>query len=282
VKRKFFPILLSVSLSVNLLAVIGAAAFIYRKGGIPWLEHKMVLAFSTVQTGLSPGLYPNPNHQLLTAGPYKDSKLSVYEQLAIGPNDIVFIGDSIMDLGEWSELFEDRHAKKRTLDGDDTHTVLSRLGAIIEGKPRHVVFLCGINNFQKGIPYAQTTQEYAQIVAMLSFELPDTHLWLLQVFPVNTQLYERWIVPAYPSLIRPTRAEVEKLNDYIATLAVARSRTHFVKMPSLLDSSGELGEVYTLDGLHLNGRGLKEVAAHLRQLLFQSVQAQHTNEADRL
>jgi hypothetical protein len=170
VKRKFFPILLSVSLSVNVFAVIGAAAFIYRKGGIPWLEHKMALAFSTAQAGLAAG--PYPNNELLSEGSYKDSKLSVYEQLAIGPNDIVFIGDSIMDLGEWSELFEDRHAKKRTLDGDDTHTVLSRLGTIIDGKPRHVVFLCGINNFQKGIPYAQTTQEYAQIVAMLSFWTP--------------------------------------------------------------------------------------------------------------
>lgn len=157
----------------------------------------------------------------------------------------------------------DHRAKNRAINGDDTGSILKRLGSIVVGHPRHIVLMCGINNFQKRIPFAKTTTEYLQIVKTISSESPSTDLWLLSVLPVNNVLYRKWIVPDRPGINTPPQTEVEALNAFIKGLAVDNPRIHFVELSDLLGPSGELQEAYTIDGLHLNGVGLKAVAKHL-------------------
>jgi lysophospholipase L1-like esterase len=193
--------------------------------------------------------------------------LSVFEQSSIGSNDIVFLGDSIFDFGEWHELMGDPRAKNRAINGDDTNTVLKRLDQIVAGRPAHVVILLGINNFQKGMSFTQTTTEYRSIVERLS-ESDTTQIWLLPVFPVHPGLYRRWIMPYDPGIRMPQQAEVERLNRFLQELAATHQpRVNFVPIPTVLDPSGHLAEDFTLDGLHLNGRGLSEIAKHLKKVL---------------
>ena len=131
----------------------------------------------------------------------------------------------IFDFGEWHEFLDDGRAKNRAISGDDTHTILDRLNQIIVGNPRHVVILCGINNFQKRIPSAQTTNEYAQIVDMIFSQSQHTDIWLLPVLPVNTVLYKQWIVPDHSGINMPRQAEVESLNAFIKKLASVDSES---------------------------------------------------------
>jgi len=128
------------------------------------------------------------------------------------------------------------------------------------------VILCGINNFYEHIPYSQTTNDYAKIVAAISSQSPNTDVWLLPVLPVNVRLHKQWVIGDDVSVIQPKQTEVEALNAFIENLSVDKPRIHFVGLPELLDQSGELRDDYTLDGLHLNGRGLKEIATRLEQL----------------
>jgi lysophospholipase L1-like esterase len=100
---------------------------------------------------------------------------------------------------------------------------------------------------------------------MISSQSPHTDIWLLPNSPVNTWLYQEWFAAGHLDTSMPKRAEVEALNAFIKTLAVDRPLIHFVDVPELLDRTGELGEDYTVDGLHLNGRGLKKIAARLQQ-----------------
>jgi lysophospholipase L1-like esterase len=252
-KKYLFRIVIILCLAMSLLALIGFVGIMAKKGGLPWLSRKVAEVF-------------RPQEAKRTRGDYPNNRLSVFEQLPVGPDDIVFLGDSILDLGEWHEFLDDGHAKNRGINGDDTHTILDRLNQIMVGRPRHVVVLCGINNFQKRIPFAQTTNEYAQIVAMISSQSQHTDIWLLPVLPVNTRLYKRWIVPDHPGINMPSRTEVEALNAFVKKLAVDKQRIHFVEMPALLNHTGELREDCTLDGLHLNGRGLKTIGTRLQRL----------------
>lgn len=252
-KKYLYRVPIILSLTLNLLAVIGSVSIIEKKGGLPWLSRKVAEVFRSQQAEQTHADYPN-------------NRLSVFEQLTVGPNDIIFLGDSILSAGEWHEFLDDGRAKNRAIGGDDTHTILNRLNHIVLGRPRHVVVLCGINNFRKRIPYAQTTDEYAQIVAMISLQSQYTDIWLLPVLPVNTVLYRQWILPYDPDINMPSRTEVEALNAFIKKLAVDKRRIHFVDMPTLLNQTGELRQDCTPDGLHLNGRGLKEIAIRLQQL----------------
>ena len=49
---------------------------------------------------------------------YNYQKRSLFEQLPIRGNDIVFLGNSITDGGEWAELFNNRHVKNRGISAD--------------------------------------------------------------------------------------------------------------------------------------------------------------------
>lgn len=198
-----------------------------------------------------------------------NERLSVFEQLSVGPRDTVLLGDSIAQFGEWSELLNDPHVKNRGIGGDTTTRLVGRLEEITSGKPRNVVLICGINNLQEQIPLAQTKREYAEIVSTITDESPMTDVWMVQVFPINKRLYQRWIVSENPNINIPQQADVEELNGFIKSLV--SPHVHFVGVPEILAPSGELSESYTLDGLHPSGSGLKEIA----HLLFQSLPALH-------
>lgn len=51
---------------------------------------------------------------------YYYQRVSLFEQLPISSDDILFIGNSITDGGEWSELFQNSHVKNRGISGDTT------------------------------------------------------------------------------------------------------------------------------------------------------------------
>jgi len=53
-------------------------------------------------------IFPNYYHQQWT----------LFKSLPQTRNNIIFIGDSITDGGEWSELFNDIHIKNRGISGD--------------------------------------------------------------------------------------------------------------------------------------------------------------------
>ena len=49
---------------------------------------------------------------------YWHQKVSLYELLPVGPDDIVFLGNSITDGGEFAELFADNRIKNRGISAD--------------------------------------------------------------------------------------------------------------------------------------------------------------------
>jgi lysophospholipase L1-like esterase len=244
--------LLFLSLALNGLLVIAVVAIVVSMGGVPWLRRELGEILPLLQD-------KQPR------GDYAHTRCSVFAQLPVGPDDLILLGDSILDYGEWHELLEDPHAKNRAINGDDTHKILARLDQVTDGKPRRVVLLCGINSIQTSMPFEQTTREYARIVARIISSSDSTDLWLLPVLPVNSRLYRTWIVPEYRTLHMPTIGDVAALNAFIRALAVGKPRIHMLDLPGVLDPSGELREEYTVDGIHLNGPGLRQVATLLKQ-----------------
>ena len=57
---------------------------------------------------------------------YNYQKRSLFEQLPIRGNDIVFLGNSITDGCEWAELFNNRHIKNRGISADRSGWLLDR------------------------------------------------------------------------------------------------------------------------------------------------------------
>ena len=74
-------------------------------------------------------------------------RATLFEVLPTSKSDIIFLGNSITNGGEWAELLGNPHAKNRGISGDTTQGVLDRLrelgaGGVRElaGEPENMVF----------------------------------------------------------------------------------------------------------------------------------------------
>ena len=99
---------LSLSVALNMLAVIVSIGLIEKKGGLPWVRRQLPRVLGAMQGERIPSGAPN-------------TTLGVYGQLSVGPGDIVLFGDDVIAPGEWHELLGDPRAKNRAIAGS-AHT----------------------------------------------------------------------------------------------------------------------------------------------------------------
>ena len=223
----------------NVVVLFLACIVIHRKGGLDWLMYQ----FSGGQ-----------------AVAYSHTKESVYDCIPITSNDIVMLGDSMLDYGEWHELLDTPLAKNRAISGDCLHDVIVRVAPIVDARPACIVVMAGINDLQRGESVEQVMAEYTQLVDMIRQGSPGTRLALLPILAPNERLYRAHIKPRFPGIHMPTAAEVAEINAHIEGLG------EVVDLSCLLEN-GQIAPDYTLDGLHLNGSGLQMLAQVLRARL---------------
>lgn len=70
---------------------------------------------------------------------YREQRRSLFELLPIRSSDIVFLGNSLTDGCEWSELFDNRHIRNRGISSDRACELAERLDPIVEGTSQAAV-----------------------------------------------------------------------------------------------------------------------------------------------
>ena len=89
------------------------------------------------------------------ADSYYDRKVSLFELLPIGPEDIVFVGNSITDGAELQELFAMPNIKNRGITSDVISGVDKRIAKTLENHPAKVFLLIGANDISHNLPVHQ-------------------------------------------------------------------------------------------------------------------------------
>lgn len=82
--------------------------------------------------------------------PYWYQKESLYRSLPNTADEIIFLGNSITDGCNWSELLDEPRAKNRGISGDRTEGILDRLDEVLDSKPIKVFLMIGINDLGAG------------------------------------------------------------------------------------------------------------------------------------
>lgn len=177
---------------------------------------------------------------------YYTQKVSHFRSLPNTENEIVFLGDSITDSGEWSELFPNYHTKNRGISSDITFGVLARLDEVTLAKPEKVFILIGVNDIARNIPIAVILKNYTKIIHRIKAESPNTQIFVQSLFPTNNYYME----------FKGHQNKGDKiiaLNKGLKELATSKG-LQFVDLYShFVDKEGKLPLDYTHDGLHLNG-----------------------------
>lgn len=192
------------------------------------------------------------------ADEYWDQKTSLFSILPIDSNDIVFLGNSITDGGEFSELFDMENIKNRGIRSDVITGVEKRITQVTSGHPAKIFLLIGINDISHGLTTAKLAERYERLVKRIREESPESRLYLQSVMPINNDFGR------YRNLKGREKA-IPALNEEIKRIASENGAEYLDLWPFLADGAGKLKRGFTNDGLHLNGAGYRAWTNGIRE-----------------
>jgi lysophospholipase L1-like esterase len=162
--------------------------------------------------------------------------------------EIIFLGDSITDIAEWSELFKNPAIKNRGISGDKTAGILNRLQEVTDRKPARIFIMIGINDIAEEVPDSLILANYTQIIQRIQSASPITKLYVQSILPTNDTFTEF-------ARHQHKDAHIQAINQQLKILAAQRACTYVDLYTFMCDRDGKLSSAYTNDGLHLTGAG---------------------------
>lgn len=179
---------------------------------------------------------------------FYEQRASLFSALPIESDDIIFLGNSITNGGEWHELFQNPKIKNRGISGDIAEGVYNRLDDIVQGKPAKIFLMIGINDIAKGSSSKHIVLEVEKIIHKIKKETPETKLYLQSILPVN---------PDFGLFLNHMKPDsILKINHAIRRIS-KKHQLVYIDLYSefILAGTNKLSPKYTNDGLHLLGEG---------------------------
>ncbi len=182
---------------------------------------------------------------------YYDQKLSMFEIMPDQKDEVVWMGDSITDGGEWSELFPKVKTLNRGISSDNTFGILFRIGEVIKRKPAKIFLLIGINDIARGIPDSVILYNFKRIIDSIQIQTPAIKIYLQSILPTNNNYTD---FKNHQNKI----THVLSINAELKSICTAKKIVYVDLYNSFTDEAGKLDKKYTNDGLHLTGEGYKK------------------------
>jgi lysophospholipase L1-like esterase len=170
-------------------------------------------------------------------------RTTLFNELPVPEDSIVFLGDSLTFRTEWSELFPGKKVINRGIGNDTTAGVLKRLDNVIEGEPKKIFILIGVNDL-KSRSVADAMQNYRKIIKRIQSGTPNTDIYIQSLLPVNNN--------KYGSIL--SNDKIIKMNKELRALAKNAGVT-YIDLHSRFAKNGQLPDEFTADGIHLTGKG---------------------------
>lgn len=194
------------------------------------------------------------------ADKYWEQRVSLFDHLPVTENDIIFLGNSITDGGNFEELFKREDVKNRGIRSDIIPGVQKRLEQIVKGHPKKIFLLIGINDVSHGHSVDKLAERYETLVNEIRHRSPETRLYLQSIMPINNDY------GVYKNLKGKENTIVE-FNKRIREIAEKNDLEYIDLWPFLADKNGKLNKKYTNDGLHLTGPGYRAWTNGIRSYL---------------
>ncbi|MBS4063184.1 MAG: sialate O-acetylesterase, partial [Chitinophagaceae bacterium] len=118
---------------------------------------------------------------------YYHQRVNHFNLHPVDTNDIIFVGNSITDGAEWTELFHDQNIKNRGISGDISAGILNRIGAIVKCRPKKIFLMIGTNDLARGISADSVIKNILLTVAFIKQESPSTQVFIQSILPVSNE-----------------------------------------------------------------------------------------------
>jgi hexosaminidase len=187
------------------------------------------------------------------AGPTPEARrrADFYRTFPVGPDDVVFFGDSITEGAEWHELFPGVSARNRGITEETSADLVARVDTVLSGQPRMLVIQVGINDIVFGGSDDDLLANYRVILDRCRADSPGTEVIVQSILPAGTELGQR---------IDVVNARIEGLADELGV-------TFLSLREAFAGPDGAMPVEVSPDGIHLTGGGYRRwqqvLAPHL-------------------
>jgi len=187
---------------------------------------------------------------------YKQRVASFMQEQA-PKNHIVFLGNSITEVGKWQQLIPNKKVLNRGISGDVTAGVLARIDQCALAKPKQIFIMTGINDLKIGKPLAYITANQIAIIKRIKQLSPKTKIVMQSTLPVN----EGMLAAIYKRL---NNKAINEMNVALQNACKEMGVTYVDLHPVLTDEKGQLQQELSTDGLHLKPAAYEKWVALLQ------------------
>ena len=174
-------------------------------------------------------------------------RVSHFNNLPVRKGAIIFIGDSITEQCNWSELFDNPEIINRGIGGDVVDGVAKRIEFLKTSEPEALFLMIGINNLNRGDSNDAIFKDYKLLVEKIKTYNPSIKLFLYSILPINEN--------SFIGIPIASNESIEALNQNIQKLAENIDAVYINLFSHFLNSERKLDKKYSNDGLHINGEG---------------------------
>ncbi len=181
---------------------------------------------------------------------YYWQRSSLFEKLPIDTADIVFVGNSLTDNGEWHELFRSPAVKNRGIISDVVQGISDRIGSVTAGHPRKIFLLSGANDISHHITADSLARAMEKLIVKIKEQSSESEIYLQSLLPINNDFHR------YRNLVGTEQVFVDG-NALLEQVAKRQGVTWVNLFPAFADAEGKLRKELTADGLHVNAEGYR-------------------------
>jgi len=183
---------------------------------------------------------------------YYYKRKELFENTPDTKHEIIFLGNSITEGGNWQNLFPDKNVINRGISGDVTDGILFRLDEVTSSRPEKVFLMVGTNDLARGKSISYVTNNHRIIIEKILKDSENTTLYLQSVLPVNPTVGNRF------SGHKSKQKEILDVNANLRALAYEFNISYINLHKRFTNSKGELKPKFTHDGLHLSKKGYQK------------------------
>ncbi len=166
---------------------------------------------------------------------------------------VLFLGDSLVEYGEWEECFPDRDVINLGVAGETVEGLYRRIDSVIERYPaaEACLMMSGINNIAMD-DYAFLTT-YRALIKKLKRAYPEATIVVHSILPADVDFIDN--------------RKVLEMNRALERVAYEEGVHYLDLFKYFINERGEvIREYYLEDGVHLSERGYRVWCEVLRLL----------------
>jgi lysophospholipase L1-like esterase len=180
----------------------------------------------------------------------------------IDSTDIVMIGNSLVEYaGNWSVLLGVKNVINRGLPDDDAEDLLNKLPQILQGHPKAIFLMVGINDLSRNISVEQVAAMTEKIISKIHLGSFNTKLFVQSILPINESF------GVWPNLDGKSE-DIHQVNRLVSIYAKKHCISYINIYPCFVrHGTSQMRKELTQDGLHLTPLGYKIWAFEIRKYM---------------